>query len=134
MRIRLLSFKRWIRRYRSLGARGERAAARYLKRHGYKILARNLRNHSGEIDLVAQDKTTQQIAVVEVKSASSDTPPPERHVNYTKQRKLITLAKQMIKRHNLQDCSVRFDVIGIVWPANQKRPTRITHHIDAFRS
>jgi putative endonuclease len=105
-----------------------------LKRDGYKVLARNLRFQHGEIDLVVEDGATGQLAVVEVKSGVSEDPPPERHVNHVKRRKLISLARQMIKRFGLQDRSVRFDVVGVVWPADQKRPTRVTHHVDAFRS
>jgi len=33
----------------SRGARAERAAARYLRRHGYRLLGRNLRVAGGEI-------------------------------------------------------------------------------------
>ena len=41
-----------------LGARGERAAARYLKRRGYKILAQGKRLLPGELDLVALERDT----------------------------------------------------------------------------
>ena len=42
----------------SLGRRGERVAARFLKRRGYRILHRNWRCPSGEIDLVCADGAT----------------------------------------------------------------------------
>ena len=38
-----------------LGRRGERAAEKYLKRNGYRIVARNFRASGAEIDLVAID-------------------------------------------------------------------------------
>ncbi len=38
---------------KTLGRRGEDAAARYLRRRGYKILARGDRFGPGELDLVA---------------------------------------------------------------------------------
>ena len=54
------------RRYRSLGQRGERAAERYLRRRGYKIVARRERGPLGELDLVAVDGRT--VVFVEVKT------------------------------------------------------------------
>ena len=52
---------RWIRRLlpeQRLGPRGEAAAARHLKRLGYKILGRGVLLPSGELDLVALDGNT----------------------------------------------------------------------------
>ena len=42
-----------------LGDRGERAAVAFLKKLGYKILARQFRNDFGEVDIIAQDSTYQ---------------------------------------------------------------------------
>ena len=52
-----------------LGRRGEAAAARYLRRRGYKILARSDHLSPGELDLVALDGRT--IVFVEVKTRQS---------------------------------------------------------------
>ena len=42
-----------------LGARGEKLAARHLRRHGFKILYRNFRGRTGgEIDLVCRERDT----------------------------------------------------------------------------
>lgn len=49
-----------------LGSQGERAAAAYLKKHGLRILDRNVRRAHGEIDLVALEGST--LVFVEVKS------------------------------------------------------------------
>jgi len=38
-----------------LGAKAERAAARYLRRQGYKILATNVMTKHGEVDILARD-------------------------------------------------------------------------------
>lgn len=63
----------WVRLWESLtgglGARGERAAARYLRRSGYRILARNYKVRGGEADLVAEKDGL--LVVVEVKTRSS---------------------------------------------------------------
>jgi putative endonuclease len=54
------------RRVEKRGRRGERVVARYLRRCGLRILARNVRCGGGEIDLVALDGDT--LVFVEVKS------------------------------------------------------------------
>jgi putative endonuclease len=43
---------------RLLGDRGERAAARFLRRRGLRVLARGYRTRFGEIDLIARDGDT----------------------------------------------------------------------------
>jgi len=55
------------------GKIAENRAVRYLKRRGYKILARNVRLSRGEIDIVAlhtlaKDSPDENLAFVEVKS------------------------------------------------------------------
>ncbi|MEK7756799.1 MAG: YraN family protein, partial [Planctomycetota bacterium] len=53
-----------------MGRQGERAAARYLRRRCYRILARNYRCFAGEIDLIASQAAT--IVFVEVKTRQPD--------------------------------------------------------------
>jgi putative endonuclease len=56
----------------ALGREGERLAARYLRRQGYRVLYRNFRApHGGEVDLVCRDKTCDALAFVEVKTRRS---------------------------------------------------------------
>ena len=52
------------------GRRHERRAARMLRRHGLKILARNVRAGRDEIDLVARDADV--VVVVEVRHRKRD--------------------------------------------------------------
>jgi len=72
---------------RRIGARAEAAAARYLKRRGYRILERNLRTRIGEIDIVATHDDW--LVVVEVRSRREDSPvSPRETLTRQKQRKL----------------------------------------------
>ena len=57
----------WWRRW--FGTRAERAAARFLKGQGYRILARKFRIRGGEIDIIAVRDDA--IAFVEVKARRS---------------------------------------------------------------
>ena len=62
--------------------------------------------------------------MVEVKSGESDGVRPEVHVNPAKQRKLAALAAQLVRRYGLQSRTIRFDVVGVVWPAGARRAQR----------
>ncbi len=113
-----------------LGARGEEAAPRYLKRLGYQIVARGDRLKPGEIDLVAVDRRT--VVFVEVKTReSADAGHPSEAVDAAKQRRLTRAAVTFLKRHGLLESPARFDVIAVIWPAGQRHPT-IEHIQSAF--
>jgi putative endonuclease len=126
----------WLRRwwYRlfpplTLGAQGERAAARYLRRIGYRIVARGARSRLGEIDLIALDGQT--IVFVEVKTRrSKDQGHPVEAVDLRKRQRLTRLALAYLKRYGLLRRPARFDVIAITWPQGE-RPT-IEHFPNAF--
>ena len=117
---------------KTLGQRGEAAAARYLKRRGYKVLARGDRFGPGELDLVMLDRDT--IVFVEVKTRQShDAGHPAEAVDEVKQRKLTRLAVTFLKRYGLLERPARFDVIAITWPAGKWFPT-IEHIRNAFEA
>jgi len=54
---------------KQLGATGEDLAAAFLTRHGYRVIARNVRARWGEIDIVARQK--ERLHFVEVKTRRS---------------------------------------------------------------
>jgi putative endonuclease len=115
---------------KSLGRRGEDAAARYLRGIGYVIVARGHRDNIGELDLVAVDGRT--VVFVEVKTRTShDAGHPADAVDTAKQQRLTRLALSFMKRHDLLDCSARFDVVAVTWPDGRGRPT-IEHYKSAF--
>jgi putative endonuclease len=105
-------FARRRRNDEDLGLRGERLAARALKRRGYRILERRWRCRLGEIDLVARDGDT--LVVVEVKTRSRrDYGPAADAVDARKRRKLEQLARMYLTARRLRDVNVRFDVVGV---------------------
>jgi putative endonuclease len=132
MKLRQL-VSRWRERVfpkKTLGQRGEAAAARYLRCRGYKVLARGDRFGPGELDLVMLDRRT--IVFVEVKTReSADAGGPAEAVDEIKQRRLTKLAVAFLKRHRLLERPARFDVVSILWPPGQRRP-RIEHFPNAF--
>ncbi|MBB6429441.1 YraN family protein [Algisphaera agarilytica] len=119
--------------HRRRGRAGEHLAAQHLKKHGYRVLARNLRNRFGEIDLLALAPDGRTVVVVEVKAGSANERfPPELHVTPAKQRKIVALTAQLARRYRLTDRPFRFDVIAVEFP-EQGDPV-IRHHVGAFAS
>ncbi len=117
-------FRRWF------GTRSERAAARFLRRRGLRILFRNVVLPPGELDIVALDGRT--IVFVEVRSTESgDLERPTASVDAAKQRKLTDLALAFLQSKRLLGHAARFDVVAVSWPANRREP-EIVHHPDAF--
>jgi putative endonuclease len=124
---------RWLARVfpkKTLGQRGEAAAARYLCRRGYKVLARGSRIGPGELDLVMLDRKT--IVFVEVKTRQTqEAGHPSEAVDERKQRRLTLLAVTFLKRHHLLERPARFDVVAVTWPEGKWFPT-IGHIKSAF--
>src|SRR5260370_11302449 len=101
--------KPWWRRW--FGSRSERAAERFVRRAGLRILARNWHCGHGEIDLVALDGEC--IVFVEVRSTGTDDPTrPAESVDERKQRRLTELALAYLSKHRLLGRSARFDVLA----------------------
>jgi putative endonuclease len=135
----------WLRRlepqaaHLRLGRRAERVAEKNLKRQGYRILARNLRMPTGEIDLLAEAPDRRTVVVVEVKAATGamgdngdvdEGPRPEWHVTMGKQRRLLSLAVQAARRFRLTGRPVRFDIVAVIVP-ERGRPI-VRHWPGAF--
>ncbi|QDT37352.1 YraN family protein [Stratiformator vulcanicus] len=115
---------------RVFGNRGERAAARFLKARGLRIIARQYRSQLGEVDLIADDHGT--IAFVEVKARRSwDKGHPAEAVTAAKRRQLTRIAISYLKQRNWLDRPSRFDVISVTWPEGAKRP-QIDYYPNAF--
>lgn len=117
---------------KSLGSRGEDLAAQYLTQRGYRILDRQARGYFGEIDIVAQ--LGDVIVFVEVKTrASRATGDPSEAVTATKQKKITRSAQAYLKKRRWLNRRCRFDVIGIIWPANTAAP-ELNHYVHAFEA
>ena len=120
----------WL-RHRSLGQQGERIAARYLRRRGFRIVDRQKRGRLGEIDLVAVQRHT--VVFVEVKTRRShDHGHPAEAVDGEKQRRLTRLALAYLRSNDLLEAPARFDVVCVTWPEDARRPT-IEHLPNAFQ-
>ncbi len=96
----------------SRGARAEQAAARYLRRHGYRLLGRNLRLAGGEIDLLAVHE--EWLVIVEVRSyRRGEGRPPRETLSRDKQRRLRRLAEEVGKRPSWRSRRIRIDLVEV---------------------
>ena len=105
-----------------LGRAAEQLVATRLEHSGWRIVGRNVRLPSGELDLVALDGTT--LVFVEVKAGRAGaTVGPERPahaVGGRKQLKLRRLAREWIaeRRGPSGVSGYRFDVVGVSFGAD----------------
>lgn len=113
--------------HNEIGAQGEKLAAKFLIKKGYRILVQNYRFKHLEIDLICEFE--RELIIIEVKTRSNQIfQRPELSVNRTKQRQLIKATNQFITENQI-DLETRFDVIGIT--LNNATPD-INHIQDAF--
>jgi putative endonuclease len=97
---------------RDEGLAGEEMAIKTLKRNGYRIVERNWRSRSGEIDVIAEDHGC--LVFVEVKKRNSGRfGEAVDAVNEKKKKHLINAALFYMKEHHCFDRRARFDVVGI---------------------
>jgi len=103
------------------GRWGEKLAASFLKRQGYRILARNYVSPVGEMDIVAREG--EELVFVEVKTRTSEGfGGPLRAVGRAKRRKIVQVARSYLARYRLDECPCRFDVVGITRVEGRKAP------------
>lgn len=93
------------------GATAENDALAYLQQHGLRLIERNFRCKTGEIDLIMRDDSS--LVFVEVrKRASMRFGGAAASVSAQKQIKLIRTAQFYLMRYTMQPVC-RFDVIAI---------------------
>lgn len=111
------------------GELGERIAARWLQRKGWRIVYRRFRNGRRDIDLVAARDAL--VAFVEVKARrGAQFGDPVEAVDHRKQRELAKSASVWIDRHGRSDEEYRFDVLGVLVDGDR---VLVKHVEDAFR-
>ena len=97
----------------AFGELGERIAARWLERAGYRVLARRFRAGRRDIDLVVERDGL--VAFVEVKARSgAEFGDPVEAVHRRKQHALTRSAQVWIGRHGRDGEQYRFDVVGVL--------------------
>lgn len=120
---------------KSVGAFGERLAARYFRKKGYEVLALNWRRPYGELDLVARAPDGATV-FVEVKTREVDLPKleregdydifPEENITARKLRQLKKAIQGYIAEHKLVG-EMRIDVVALDTDSELKK-FRVRHY------
>lgn len=120
---------------RPRGSRGagydwERSAEKALGAAGYRILARNFRTRSGEIDFVAEENGI--LCFIEVKGRSGEGfGSPAEAVTMEKQRRIFRAAEGYLRGKPGRRPVCRFDVVSILEKEAKEPKLEILR--DAFR-
>jgi putative endonuclease len=105
-----------------LGARGEKLAAKFLRRNGYKVLYRDFKpRRGGQIDIVCRDDDT--LVFVEVKSRTSEglqRPVDDLHTD--QKRRISRGALTWLRMLDNPDIPFRFDVVEVIGGHDGTKP------------
>ncbi len=119
-------------REKLLGAFGEAAAAEYLRKKRYEILAMNYRCRLGELDIIARQKETVVFVEVKLRREGGFASAAEA-VTPVKQKRLEIAAEAWLGENGLEEVPCRFDIIEIYLEKNGSRIKKINHLEEAFR-
>ncbi len=96
-----------------IGSYGERVAAAFLRRHGYKILVKNYLVTGGEIDLICRHK--EFLVFVEVRTRASELfGRPGETIGAQKQDALRHAARRYLELLGRDDIYYRFDAVEVM--------------------
>lgn len=96
-----------------LGRDGERLAAEYLERMGFRILDRNYRCAEGELDIVAAERRVLVACEVKTRSGVAFGAPIEA-ISRRKLARIRKLAVRWVIAHGVIFDELRVDVIGVL--------------------
>ncbi|MFZ0035081.1 MAG: YraN family protein [Sedimentisphaerales bacterium] len=126
----LLNRGRLLADRKKLGQWGEKRCESFLKKKGFKKLARNFSCRSGEIDLIMVDNDG-ALVFVEVKTRADEAfEVTESVITPAKKIKLNRAARYFLSTHNIENRPFRFDVVTIV--LGQRGRPQIKHYENAF--
>ncbi len=120
-----------------IGMIGEKLAAKYLKKNGYKILARNRHQSHNELDLIVSDRHYIVFVEVKTRSASSDDlylpfGSPAEAVDKQKQARTVRAAQDYLRENPQKEKQPRMDVIEVYLERDTAKLLKIHHILDAF--
>lgn len=118
----------------SIGALGEEAAVKALKKNGYRIITRNYRSKMGEIDIIAMDGEYTCFVEVRLRKSNAYGSPADT-IDERKRRRIINTAKLYAVSKGIYDTPMRFDVVAINADlhSGKRQNTSVQIIKDAFR-
>lgn len=96
-----------------VGRSGEAAAARRLRRTGFRVLRRNLRTPFGEVDLLCRERATGICVIVEVKTSAASDPLVRGggRLRRDQRERLLRVARYLRQRRG--ERAVRIDLVTV---------------------
>jgi putative endonuclease len=119
-------------RRRETGRFGEDAAAAYLQSGGYRIVVRNWRCRSGEIDIIAELGGLLVFVEVRTRRPTGTFGTAKESVDARKQRQVREVAQVYLSQTKRYEAKLRFDVIAVELGADESAATNIEHIENAF--
>jgi putative endonuclease len=95
-----------------IGNYGERVAAAFVRRNGYRVLTRNYKTERGELDLVCRDGSV--LVFVEVRARSGELfGRPAETIDERKEDALVAAAQSYLQLLKRDDITYRFDAVEV---------------------
>jgi len=119
-----------------IGRYGEKLAARFLRKNGFKILETNKHQSHNELDIIAANKEWLLFVEVKTRSVSSDLycayGSPASAVDHRKQARTVRAAQDYLLTHTTKGKQPRMDVIEVYLDKNTGKLLKINHIPNAF--
>jgi putative endonuclease len=97
---------------RHAGSGGEDVASAWLEAQGYRVVERNWRCRSGEVDLIVRRGSLTVFVEVKERRSGSHGRGLEA-VTWTKRRRVVRAARLYAAARGLTDTDLRFDVVSV---------------------
>ncbi|MFP4973936.1 YraN family protein [Paenibacillus sp. CN-4] len=124
-----LAVNHWNRK--QIGAAAEEAAVRYLLAAGYTIVDRNWRCRSGELDIVAEDKSGLVVVEVRSRTAESRRGTAAESISPRKISQVRQTAERYLFAKAWSGRAVSFDVITVKYRSGMET-AELSHYKNAF--
>ena len=109
-----------------LGRWGEKKCERFLKRKGFKVVARNFSCRFGEIDLIMIDND-RALVFIEVKTRRDEEfITAQSAVTAAKRKRMRVVGDHFTKKYKIKNRPIRFDVVVVIL-GTEKQP-EIRHY------
>ncbi|WCF10265.1 YraN family protein [Paenibacillus thiaminolyticus] len=114
------------------GAAAERMAAERLQALGYRIIHRNWRCRTGEIDIIARDGNCWVFVEVRSRYGLAGAEGAAEAIDWRKQHKVRAVAEVYVNRYRLHEAEIRFDAVAVALGGHPSNPPDITVFRNAF--
>jgi putative endonuclease len=117
-------------RTQALGLAGEQAAAAYLSRHGYEIVATRWRCRAGEIDIIAHEGSDLVFVEVRTRTGRDGIDSAIESITERKKQQLLKVVAAYLDQYELSETIWRIDAVLL---AATTRAERVLFEVEIIR-